>query len=836
MSQTQRRSSRTANRQTGTTRPPKSLGKNISTTLTTALLATALATPVLAQEKNGTLVPAPSKHSATNSVLAQGDSVHRFDIRPQALIPALIAYGEAADVQLVFDSQLARNLETPGVTGTMPDREALQRLLAGTGLHFSFTDNKTITLARTSDDSSEKVLGPITVEGQGASARGPVDGYVAARSAIASKTDTPLIETAQSISVVTRDQLDSRNVNKLHEALRFTPGVNPEPFGYEPRYTNLMMRGMDAATTGLFRDGMLMANPGFAVSYNPEPWGAERIEVPRGPASVLYGQGAAGGLVNFVSKRPTGEKIRVMELETGSFNRYQAKVDFGGNTDETGDISYRLTALARKSDTQIDFVEDDRIWIAPSVTARVSDRTKLTLLTSYQEDDTRNSQALPGVGTLTENPNGDIPTSRFTGEPDVDKYHRAELLLGYEVEHDSSDAVSVFHTLRYNILDLDDIVVFSNGLAADQRTVNRGAFASFGNLHGITTDNRVQLKFGDAAIKQTLLIGVDHQRIDVSSIQHFGAAPSIDIFNPVYGATVNIPAPFKDEDSVLTQTGLYAQDQIALGKNWKFSLAGRYDRARSETDNNLTGSTTTQRDSAFTMRAGAVYLSDSGLAPYASYAESFLPIVGNDPAGNPFEPQTSQQFEVGIKYQPKGYNSFITLAAFDLTRQNDTETDPVSFATVQTGEVRSRGIELEASASLDSGLDLTAGYTYLDTEITESVNAARIGDELSEAPHHTATLWADYTQPTGQLQGLGFGAGLRYVSSNFGFGANTVSVPGYLLADASIHYEWKALNMGIYALNLFDNEHVGSCSVRNGANFCTMGETRTVKATVGLRW
>jgi iron complex outermembrane receptor protein len=291
---------------------------------------------------------------------------------------------------------------------------------------------------------------------------------------------------------------------------------------------------------------------------------------------------------------------------------------------------------------------------------------------------------------------------------------------------------------------------------------------------------------------------------------------------------------YQDQDDELKQTGLYLQDQIKFGEKWVLSLGGRHDRADSEIMNNRNGTRTVQHDKKFTGRAGLVYLSDSGFAPYLSYAQSFLPVVGLDPSGNPFKPETGEQYEAGVKYQPAGAKSFATLAVFDLTRQNIREFVPPTFQQRQQGEVRSRGIELEGVASFDSGLDLIASYTYLDAKITKSERPGEQGQRPDLTPKHMASLWADYTLRGGALNGLGFGAGVRHVGATWGDIANTVKVPGYTVADVALHYDWKDARFALNVHNLFDKKYVATAF--NNGLITNFGAARTVKASVTYRW
>ncbi len=672
-------------------------------------------------------------------------------------------------------------------------------------------------------------------EAEPETALSPVKGYVAKRSLSATKTDTPLIETPQSISVITNDELEAQNVTSMAEALRYTPGVNSETFGYEPRFTWIWMRGFDVTTSGLYRDGLKLINPGFAIGYSLEPFGAERIEVPRGPASVLFGQASPGGLVNYVSKRPTFDTLREIKFEAGNFNRYQGEVDFSDTLDSAGTMAYRFTGLFRGSDTQIDYVPDDRIYIAPSFTWKPSDQTTFTFLSHYHNDTSRASQRYPKEGTLSPNPNGEVGSNLFNGEPNVDFYEREEFAVGYQLEHKFNDQVSFRQNARYYDNQVDDRTVYPTVLLDDKRTVNRAIFDSFGKVHGFNLDNQLQVNFKTAILDHSLLAGLDYQHVAANSVQAFGIAPDLDIFNPVYGQAVTIPPVFKNDDTRQDQIGLYLQDQIKLGKHWRVQLSGRYDRAESETKSKLFGTRTSQDDDALTGKAGIVYLDDSGIAPYFSYARSFLPALGTDASGNAFQPETGEQYEFGLKYQPKNHNIFASLAYFDLTREKYLSTNPVTFQQFQRGEAHSQGVELEAKAGFDNGLDLSLSYAYTDGKITQSAAESEIGEPLEYTPNHKATLWADYTAPTGIMKGWGVGGGVRYIGDSFGsqFGdRNATHVPGVVLFDAALHYDWKPLRFSVNLQNALDEKYVATAFSSGSQEWATYGARRLVMGSI----
>lgn len=648
------------------------------------------------------------------------------------------------------------------------------------------------------------------------------------------KTGTALIETPQSISVITSDQMREQGIDSLAQALRYAPGVDGEPFGFEPRTTFIRMRGFDATTTGLYRDGLQLRNPRFAVGYNIELYGAERIDVLRGPASVLYGQGSPGGLVNYVSKRPKPYAFGEAALELGSFDQVQGQFDFGAPVDDSGTLAWRLTGLVRDSETQVDFIDNDRVFIAPSLTWRPGENTSITFLSYYQEDDTRASQALPAEGTKDPNPNGRVPIDLFTGEPDVDQYDREEFSVGWLAEHHLGADWVLRQNARIYSSQLDDVTVFVNGIDQENlRMLDRSVFGSFGDLDGIAIDNQSQWRFTTGGLAHTLLLGIDYQDIEVGSVQTFGAAPPLDAFDPVYGAPVDEPPVFSDTDTDQAQVGVYFQDQIEIGR-WVATLNARYDDAETTTRNLLAGTSTKQDDGEFTGRAGLVYLADNGLAPYVSYSESFLPTLGTNAEGQPLEPETGQQLEFGVKYQPPGARSFVTLSYFDIERDNVVEFDPSTFLPIQTGEIRSRGLEVEAVADFRWGLEVVASYTYLDMEIRESVFEAQVGERPTQVPEQQASIWAKY-RFGGAFDGLGLGLGARYNGETFGDVPNTVRVPDHTVVDAAVYYDLGSVELALNLQNALNERIVSGC-FRRTTVLCTYGQERTVSGTIRYRW
>jgi iron complex outermembrane receptor protein len=783
-----------------------------------------------------------------------------FAIPAQPLGSALRQFADQSGYQLAYATEDVQDAATRGVSGSHAPEAALQILLAGTGIGYRLTAANTVTLARQAAQGAPDVttLGPVTVQGQAQQdAWGPVQGYVAQRSLTATKTDTPLIETPQSISVVTRDEMDARAARTIGDALSYTAGVTTGRTGESSYFggDGIAIRGFGGNGTagGSFNeyvDGMRLRGTGY-VTAGLDPFFYERVEVIKGPASVLYGQSTPGGIVNMVSKRPTLTPFNQAELQVGNFNRLQGSFDLSGPADQGGKFLFRLSGLALRTDTQTDFSHRQRILLAPSGTWRPTNDTSLTLLTNYQHDDFAGSPLnfLPTIGTVVRNPYGKLATSFFAGDPNYNKWDRTTYSAGWLFEHRFNETWTVRQNTRYLRNNLDYNGVYQNNLQANLQTVTRTAFSMVEHSNDLTLDNQAQANFATGRFQHTALFGIDGQSLANDTYRGINTAQPLNIWRPVYYQQIPMPVLYQSTRQTGGQVGLYAQDQIRYG-NTSLLLGIRQDWAGNVTKNRLNGTKSKTSDNAFTKRAGLIHVFDSGLAPYVSYTESFEPQTGTDFAGKAFNPAEGQQYEAGLKYQPNGIDAFVTLSAFNLTRTNVLTPDPAhpNF-NVQTGEVRSRGIEIEAKATLAEGLNLTAAYTFLDAEVTKGndvvtglygVRRPIVGTTPVAVPRNMASAWGDYTFLRGSLKGFGLGLGVRYVGETYGDAANVTKVPGFTLFDAAIHYDlagvsdamagWRA---SVNATNLFDKDYVSACT---GVDRCYYGLSRTVMATVRYRW
>jgi iron complex outermembrane receptor protein len=789
-------------------------------------------------------VGAKAQSAPPQTAVAQGQTV-AFSIPPQPLKSAIVSFSRAAGIDVVFDGSIPETARTKGVSGTFTISEALSRLLAGTG--FSAQANgrtvRLVSRAASGQTAGAAPAGSIpldTIDVQG-SGDGTV-GYVATRDSVGTKTNAPLISTPQAISVVTRQQMDDQDVQTVSQALRYTSGVLPEQRGVnEMGLEYLYGRGFLLDT---YLDGLRLpsANNG-TTGYNlvsVDPYLLQSIQVLHGPASILYGQASPGGVVDLVSKMPTTDPIHELTFQTGSYGRLEGGFDFGGPLDASGQYLYRLTGTGLDTGTQIDQVRNERVAIAPAFTWRPDGSTTLTVLASYlNAPNAGYYNFLPAQGTVLPNIYGRIPFSFNPGEPGFDQHSLTQASIGYQFEHRFNEALTVRQNFRYQSVDDHFQNVFGFGIESDPAMLGRYAFVNNENIDYLTVDNQAQIDANTGALHHTLLFGLDYTHTVGDEAYGLGSAPAINMFTPIYGAYVATPAYSGYEHFTQDRLGLYAQDQITFDR-LHILIGGRQDWYGASDNNIISDTLTKQSDQPFTWRAGLVYELNNGLAPYFSYSTSFQPDESTNYAGAFLPPQTAQQYEAGIKYQPKGFNGFLTAAVYNLTEQNVPTEDPDHPAfDIATGEIRSRGVELEAHASVTDNINLIATYTYVDALVTKSTTDD-LGMVPTGIPKNMASVWGTYVFNTGALRGLQLGAGVRYVGDSWGTETNTFKVPAYTLVDAAMKYDLGGINpalknwsASVNATNLFNKQYVASCAFETN---CIYGLGRMVLAKLTVRW
>lgn len=671
----------------------------------------------------------------------------------------------------------------------------------------------------------------------------PLQGYVAKESAAGTKTATPLRKTPQSISVITREQMDDQAAASVADALSYSSGVLTNYRGNSNRNDEIIARGFRYAPK--FLDGLSYGLSGQAGAAGQiDPWLLERVEMIHGPASVLYGQVNPGGIVAMTSKRPTAQSIHKVQLSTGNQHLGEAAFDFGGKLNDDNTLFYRLNGIAS---TKHEFVKDNkqqRMAIAPAITWLPNADTSFTLLTMYQNEPKAGYRNfLPASGTLKESSAGFIPYDFNVSDPSFNEAKREQTSIGYIFEHNLSDNVSFTQNLRYSNMDESYKYLVYTFDADNDHSINRRPQHDKIKSKELGLDNQLKATFETGNIAHTVLGGLDYKWSDVDNKLWLdrGDQYILDWANPTR-ISIN------ESDLTLTtstrkkldQVGVYLQDQLEWNQ-WNLLLSGRHDWSEVRTQDRTDNSETQQNDNKFTGRAGLLYAFDNGISPYVSYSTSFEPNLNSGaPGTDPFKPTTGEQTEVGVKYQPVGWDAVFTVSAFDITQKNITAYNSVTGYNEQIGKVRSKGIETEAHAQITPEIKLLAAYTYTDAVTKESSITQRIGHSPSSIPRHAASAWGSYTFLDGVLSGFTLGSGVRYTGTAPADEIGVDNVPHYTLYDAMAKYELgeaanslRGTTLQLNVNNIADKHYVASCSNESA---CFYGSGRTIVASVSYSW
>lgn len=692
--------------------------------------------------------------------------------------------------------------------------------------------------AQAQDQADETASGTrlpqIVVEDKRSADVAATDGYVAKRTGTGSKTDAPIAEIPQSVSIVGRQEMDDLGAQTADEALRYTAGVFAQPYGPDSDTNWFFLRGFNATQTGVFLDDLQLYGYGFGAFY-VDSFNLDRIDVLRGAASVLYGGTSPGGIVNYVSKKPTGKRLRYTEAGINDAGTAYLGFDIGDRINQAFD--YRVSGRVLGGDGYFDFQEGFRGTVSPSVTWKPNDATSLTLLANYTYIDEVHGAAsfLPYVGTVKRASFGRIDRDANYTEPDLDDYTRRQFSVGYEFEHIFDNDWTVRQNARYGYAEIHEFNLYPYGYSGYSPTpvlanpvFSRIVFEHDTQINSFLLDNQLEGEVQTGGIKHDLLFGVDYKYFNMDQVQASATGTTISVTDPVYGAAQPTPVPYIDQNIVQQQIGFYFQDQLRFGGGWIATLNGRYDFV----DTGATGTPTySGNDSAFSGRAGIAYEFANGLTPYASASTFFNPLIGSSSAVPFFEPETGEQYEIGLKYQPAWFDGLFTVTLFDLTRRN--VVTGTYGAETQIGAVNSRGFEFEAKANLTDDLRLTAAVTAYDLEITEDSDASIVGKTPNVVPEQLASLFVDYTVPDGMLEGVNVGGGIRYLGSSWADNQNTLKVPATTLFDAKVGYEKDNWGVDLNVTNIADTRYVTSC---NGQYTCSYGEGRSFKLRAFAKW
>ncbi|HAZ8272439.1 TPA: TonB-dependent siderophore receptor, partial [Citrobacter koseri] len=695
----------------------------------------------------------------------------------------------------------------------------------------------TTTFAKTQEETI------LVTQGVSQEPTAPVKGMVATKTLSATKTSAELVKTPQSVSVVTRDQMDALDATSVSQALRYTAGAFTEYRGSSNRNDEVFVRGFSYVPK--FLDGLSFGATASSQTGTVDPWLLERVELVRGPASVLFGQVNPGGLISMTSKRPTSEPIHKVQFSTGNRDLAEGAFDFGGPLSDDGRVLYRLNGIARTQHNQVEDYKDSRVAIAPAITWYPNDQTRFTLLTSYQKDpDAGYRNFLPAYGTVTSANGKYIPLDFNVSDPDYDQSWREQTMVGYEFEHQFNDMMTFRQNARYaSIKQKYRYLVYFNS-KPESTLLSRRAQHEERTTNEFGIDNQLEAQFATAQMNHTLLGGLDYKSSNDKQLLMRGSGSQYDMdwTHPVYGVNVDEStfSPASHEQQNLDQMGLYLQDQMSWN-NWELLLSGRYDWTEVRTTDYINSEKTQQNDNKFTWRTGLLYAFDFGLSPYISYSTSYEPNLQTNraPGSAPFKPTTGKQTEVGVKYQPVD-NTLMSLALYDLKQSNVSTYNSTLGWFENAGEVRSKGVEAEIHSSLWDSVNLIGSYTYTDAETVNTTVAGTEGKTPARIPAHMASAFASYTFPGGPLKSLTTGVGVRYIGTSYGDAKNTFKVPAVDLYDAMVSYELGELNSSLKGAavqfnvnNIADTKYVASCASDTA---CFYGVGRTVTATVSYSW
>ncbi|MFT4012610.1 MAG: TonB-dependent siderophore receptor [Paracoccus sp. (in: a-proteobacteria)] len=646
---------------------------------------------------------------------------------------------------------------------------------------------------------------------------------VARESSAGSKLTQDVLDSAASVSVVTEAEIDRRKPQNLEQVLSYSAGVVTNEWGSDDRYDFVRVRGFSTLETGTYRDGL--PERGFGWTFGRvEPYGLSRVEVLKGSNSALYGLSGPGGLVNNVTKKPTGGSFAETYTTLGQ-DHVELGADFGGaNAD--GSLSYRVTAKWQDGEYDYDYSRDDRRYLAFAVTWAPDDLSSLTILADYNQ-----RKGVPGNGY----PVGvSVDVEDFFGEPDFNRFDTTQRSIGWQYSRDLGNGLSFHQNARYSKLDLTYQQVYG---ATTDATADRSSFQVDSDMTQFVVDTQLQYdaSFGDWDSRT--LVGMEYGRIKVNEVAQYGTAGALDITDISYcGLDCITLGDYISWHPEETRKSLYLQEELTFDDRWILTLGGRYDHARVAIDYDSAdyryatyGSSEARTFIGLTGRAGLTYKASENLSFYGNYSESFEPNVWDLSE----DEKKGKQYELGVKYRPEGMNALVTAAVFDLTQTNvDVQTSPTEYH--QIGKIGVRGLELEGKGQIADRLNLIASYSYWDAEIREDGIQGNAGNRPSNVPKHMASLWLDYTIPGAGGRGdLTLSGGLRYVGNVYADDANTVRVGGRTVFDAAVSYGVaRNVDLALNVSNLFDKEYATTIY----GNDAWLGEGREVSATLKYKW
>ncbi|MCB5183913.1 TonB-dependent receptor [Methylobacillus gramineus] len=742
----------------------------------------------------------------------------------------LAEFAAITGTKLSFDATLLAGLKSPGLKGIYSIEEGFEQLLKGSAYSLenrgggAYSLRKIKLLKESPDDNSATRLPEMSVHATKNTASEPVQGYLVKSSRTATKTDTALMEVPSSIQIVTRDVLDERQTIRLQQGLEMVSGIIPS---YNGGNTIQQYYARGFLSSIVLRDGYRGRSLGSFLQGTAH---IERIEVLKGPASVLYGRGEPGGIINQVSKQPLSTPYHAIKQQFGSNDLYRTTLDSTGPLNEDQSVLYRINAAYENSDSFRDFIDSEGSYFAPVLTWKISDSTHINFNLQYE----KTKQELDrGVVAIGQRP-ASVPISTNLATPFAGQSNESTQ-AGITWSHDFTPGWTLRHQFVSEQTNRHAIQVNPSGtLNSDRRTMSRTYFEQKENFRANFNALELEGKFKTGSLAHKTLIGADYYSASNHAPFAFTAFPAVDVFNPSYNlAKPN--AAFRHNSAKNDWHGIYIQDQIQLSSRVHVLFGGRYDQAKTVSESS-TARTKTD-DEGFSPRTGIVFALTPALSVYGSYTESFgAANSGTSFNSKAFKPETAQQYETGFKSELLDGRVAANLALYHLTKQNVLTADSINTGfNVQSGEARSRGVEIDITGHISPHLSLIANYAYTDATLTRDNNGNQ-GNQLSGTPKHAASLWGKY-KLTGTLDGLSLGGGIVAQGQRQGDNANSFMLPGFMRTDLYLSYQWKTsqhrITTQLNTENLLDKEYFNASSTRGEIH---PGYPRRIIGSIGIEF
>ncbi len=761
-----------------------------------------------------------------------------YSIARQPLYSALSALAEQAGIQFVYNAEMVKGLTSQSVQGQYTTETALQKVLSGTGISFRRTGPNTVALEqnRSAKEPDATTLKAMTVVGKSNSDSDPT-AYKVSNASTATKMDTPIMETPYSVAVVSQQVIKDQQVIRVEDALTNVAGVQPS---YQNSGLNdaILMRGFE--TTTLYRDGFLLPSGFGNGNTKRQTANIDRIEVLKGPGSILYGRNEPGGVINLVTKRPQATPYHSVQQQFGSYDLYRTTVDSTGGITPDDKLLYRVNLSYENAGSFRDFVKTDSVFFAPSLTWNISDRTQANLDIEYQHFDNTMDAGIPKMG----NRPAPVPRNLQPEDPLNNKSAGDRTAVNFHWSHAFNDKWKLNHKFSAEFLDQAQLYMFT-GEADAVGDLWRGTNNANFQSQSYSTSLNLTGKFDTAKLAHTMLWGFDYFANSAETQSNCcPALPAFNIFNPTYLTTAPTNNLMNDPHRSMDWYSLYWQDQIKFPFNIYGNVGLRYDNAVGRND--TAGEITTSDDSV-TPRGGLLWKPVEWLSVYGNYSENFGPsnsFWGGNPSQPALPPQTAQGWELGTKTEFLDGRLSASFAYFDLTKQNLSVPDPATPGLMRAiGEQESRGYEFEATGEILPGWKVIGAYTHMPyANINKDVSwggggPGNTGNRMPNAPHNFGSLWNTYEFQNAALRGLKLGGGVIASGQKQGDTMNDWQLPGYvtvnLLASYGLKVAGKKLTLQLNANNLLDKNYYAGSNSWSQAN---VGTPRSFLGSVRLEF